>query len=176
MGGMGGMSGMGGMGGMGGNARGQSSEEYQIELAKRRFRTFMHSVLISLEGEKSSKVTAARPRSDEDSEDAGAADAADTAAAAPTTSVPGSKGLLSLAKSDEDRDYIRHLAGKIAEVHDMMDDPSIVSLEALIEDVEKKAKQLTALVEKNANAAVEAAAPTSDDGTDDDVPPPMNNP
>jgi hypothetical protein len=117
-----------------------------------------------------------RPRSDDDSEDAGAADPTDAAAAAPTTNVAGSKGLLSLAKTDEDRDYIRTIAGKIAEVHDMMDDPKIASLEALIEDVESKAKQLAASVEKNAKAAAEAAKAAADDASDDDVPPPMNGP
>jgi len=138
----GGMSG--GMGGGMGGARGgaatakRHTDEHKLELAKRRFKSYMHSVLIGLEGQKVKVVT--KTRNDDDAADDAAGETPETAVTANTGS--SQTGLLSLAKSEPDREYVKRIAAKVAEIHELMDDRSLDDLEDLVKRVQGKAKEL----------------------------------
>lgn len=172
-GGKGGMSGMpggrgksakGSKGGLGAMATAKAAsphDEFRLELAKRRLKSYMQSVLLGLEGPKDNK----KPKTIDDGADS--ADASDVTASAPATA-KAALGIKSLAKSDADREFVTRVALKVEEIRDMMDDQKIDELDKLIADVDAKNKELEALygiAKKDAATAGEkAASEPADDG------------
>ena len=154
------MSGMSGMSGMGGKSS-NPHDEFRVDLAKRRFKSYMHSVLIGLEGQKQKVVT--KPIATDENSDDQPGDADTTTVSNPSGVT---MGVLSLAKTDSDRDYIRRVAEKITEIRDMMDDHKRHDLQKLIADVESKNRELESIY----GVAKKAAPKVVDEGLDADAP------
>src|SRR6185436_2007181 len=107
-----------------------ATDEYKIELARRRFKSQMHSIMIGLEGIKGR----AKQAQVADTGD-GSSPPDDTVAPPPKMVEVGTKGILGLAKDPETIKYIKGISAKVGQIRDMMDNTNITDLDKLVADV-----------------------------------------